>query len=126
LSVSFCLLLIVVVICCNFIIFLRYSMYRLSHTIELFQYLAYIFILVNDNSRFMLIFANARNEEQNRSLYIANLYFFASIVVISTILFFFNVAKLLALYCYHVRCTLFRHNHFDDLRICHQLFEFKN
>jgi len=126
LGVSFCLLLIVVVICCNFIIFLRCSMYKLSHAIELFQYLAYIFILVNNNSRSMLIFANARNEEQNRSLYVANLYFFASIVATSTILFFFNVVKLLALYCYHVRCTPFKYNHFDDLRIRYQLFEFKD
>jgi len=74
----------------------------------------------------MLIFANVENEEQNRNLYIVDLYFFASIVVISTILFFFNVTRLLALYCYYIRCTLFRHNHFVDLRIRYQLFEFKN
>jgi len=74
----------------------------------------------------MLIFANVENEEQNRSLYVTNLYFFASIIVTSTILFFFNVVKLLALYCYHVRCTSFKHNHFNDLRIRYQLFEFKN
>jgi len=126
LNVSFCLLLIVVVICCNFIIFLKCSMYKLLYTTKLFQYLTYIFILINDNSRFMLIFANARNEEQNRNLYIANLYFFASTIVILTILFFFNVIRLLALYCYYVRYTLFKHNHFDDLRIRHQLFEFKD
>jgi len=101
-------------------------MYKLLYTTKLFQYLTYIFILINDNSRFMLIFANARNEEQNRNLYIANLYFFASTIVILTILFFFNVIRLLALYCYYVRYTLFKHNHFDDLRIRHQLFEFKD
>jgi hypothetical protein len=126
LNVSFCLLLIVVVICCNFIIFLRCSMYRLLHVTKSFQYLTYISISINDNSRFMLIFANARNEEQNRNLYVANLYFFASIIVTSIILFFFNVTRLLALYCYHIRYTLFRHNYFDDLRIYYQLFEFKN
>jgi len=119
LNVSFCLLLIVVVIYCNFIIFLRCSMYKLLYAIELFQYLTYISILVNNNFRFILIFANARNKEQNRNLYIANLYFFASTIVTSTILFFFNIIRFLALYCYYIRCTLFRHNYFDNLRICH-------
>jgi len=119
LNVSFCLLLIVVVICCNFIIFLRCSMYKLLYATKLFQYLTYIFISINDNFCFILIFANARNKEQNRNLYVANLYFFALIIVISTILFFFNMIKLLALYCYYVRYTLFKHNYFDNLRICY-------
>jgi len=119
LSVSFCLLLIIVIIYCSFIIFLRCSMYRLLHAIELFQYLTYIFISINDNFRFILIFANARNKEQNRNLYVVNLYFFASTIVILTILFFFNVIRLLALYCYHIRYTFFKHNYFDNLRICY-------
>jgi len=92
-------------------------MYKLLYAIELFQYLAYISILINDNFCFILIFANVENKEQNRNLYIANLYFFASTIVILTILFFFNVIRLLALYCYYIRCTLFKHNYFDDLRI---------
>jgi len=115
LNISFCLLLIVVVICCNFIIFLRCSMYKLLYATKSFQYLTYISILINDNSCSILIFANVKNEEQNRNLYIANLYFFASIIVTLTILFFFNVTRLLALYCYYIRYTFFKHNYFDDL-----------